>query len=416
MKLEYVSPFRRLMNLAAIYSLMFLNNGTLMVSPAVDTLVRAFPAEPYRKVLMIYTLPAFVALPFILLSGSVAGSKVRYRTILLLAIPVAVVSGTLPYYLHSLSWILVCRAVFGVCYGLVGPLGNALILRHYDGRDRIRFLGYNSICIGVVGVIFQQLGGRLAMISWNSIFLGHLVFLLPLILVLFGLIEPEHPMPAVTDAIPDRKGRKHFSLRDYVPAGVPSLFFLVMALYTCSQTKMLTISSIVASEGIGDASTSATILSVATVGALLGGVLIPFYCDHVKKYRIPIMIGVIMIATICNLIPNAIVIAVGYSVGVMAFMMNLNLVTLRSSTMFHPDQASRAVSVIQCADKLGSFLATYFTAFCAWFVQAASIPYSIYKAPVVASMLIYAILIIWDVGRTKREERKADAQEGLAIG
>ena len=409
MKLEDASPFRRLLNLAAIYSLMFLNNGTLMVSPAMDTLVRAFPAEPYRKVLMISTLPAFVALPFILISGSIAGSKVRYRTILLFAIPVAVVSGTLPYYLHSLSWILVCRAVFGVCYGLVGPLGNALILRHYDGRDRIRLLGYNSICIGIVGVIFQQLGGRLAMISWNSMFLGHLAFLIPLVLVLFGLIEPERTAPAAAGTAPAREKGKRFSLRDYVPSGVPALFFLVMALYTCSQTKMLTISSIVASEGLGDASTSATILSVATVGALFGGMLIPFYCDHVKKYRSPIMIGVIMAMTVCNLVRSAAVIAVGYSIGVMAFMMNLNLVTLRSSTLVPPEQASRAVSVIQCADKLGSFLATYFTAFCAWFVQAASIPYSIYKAPVVASMLIYAVLIVWDVARTNREEKRAAA-------
>ncbi len=416
MKLEDASPFRRLLNLAAIYSLMFLNNGTLMVSPAMDTLVRAFPDEPYRKVLMISTLPAFVALPFILISGSLAGSKVRYRTILLLAIPVAVISGTLPYYLHSLSWILVCRAVFGVCYGLVGPLGNALILRHYDGRDRIRFLGYNSICIGIVGVIFQQLGGRLAMISWNSMFLGHLAFLIPLVLVLFGLIEPEHNVDVISNTEEQRieKTGKRFSLRDYVPAGVPSLFIMVMALYTCSQTKMLTISSIVASEGIGNASTSATILSVATVGALFGGMLIPFYCDHVKKYRIPIMIGVIMAMTVCNLVRSAAVIAVGYSIGVMAFMMNLNLVTLRSSTLFPQDQASRAVSVIQCADKLGSFLATYFTAFCAWLVQTASIPYSIYKAPVVASMLIYAILIIWDVLRTNREERSGALGEDLA--
>jgi MFS family permease len=333
---------------------------------------------------------------------------VRYRTILLTAIPVAVVSGTLPYFLKSLSWILVCRAVFGVCYGLVDPLGNALILRHYEGRDRIRFLGYNSVCIGVVGVIFQQLGGRLAMVSWNSMFLGHLIFLLPMLLVLFGLIEPERADPGTVRTASAGRERKRFSPKDYMPMGASALFILVTALYVCSQTKMLTISSIVANEGLGDASTSANILSFATVGAMFGGLLIPLYCDYVKKYRIPILIGVTMAMTVCNLIPSVPVIAAGYSIGIMAFMMNLNLMTLRSSALFPAGQAGRAVSLIQCADKLGSFLATYFTAFCAWFVGFASIPVSVYKAPVIATMLISAVLIVWDVRRTDREGRETE--------
>ena len=37
--------------LSAIYSLIFLSNGTLLLSPAIDTMLQAFPQEAYSKML-----------------------------------------------------------------------------------------------------------------------------------------------------------------------------------------------------------------------------------------------------------------------------------------------------------------------------------------------------------------------------
>ena len=56
---------RDFLGIFSIYSLIFLSNGTLLLSPAMDTLVLAFPHEPYSKVLLTYTLPSLVALPFL---------------------------------------------------------------------------------------------------------------------------------------------------------------------------------------------------------------------------------------------------------------------------------------------------------------------------------------------------------------
>ena len=61
---------RARLNLLAIYSMIFLNNMGMLMSPSMDTLVNAFPSEPYSKVLLISTLPALVALPFIMLAGN----------------------------------------------------------------------------------------------------------------------------------------------------------------------------------------------------------------------------------------------------------------------------------------------------------------------------------------------------------
>ena len=51
---------RARLNLLAVYSLLFINNTGMLMSPSMDTLVNAFPLLHLSKVLLIYTLfPAF---------------------------------------------------------------------------------------------------------------------------------------------------------------------------------------------------------------------------------------------------------------------------------------------------------------------------------------------------------------------
>lgn len=383
---------RARLNLLAVYSLLFINNTGMLMSPSMDTLVNAFPFEPYSKVLLISTLPSLVALPFILLSGNMVGTSIRYRTLALIAVPVFIVSGTLPFFLHSLDVILACRAVYGVCYGLIGPLSNALILRSYEGENRVRYLGYGNIVIGLGGVVFQMTAGWLCMVDWNYLFLGHLLGVIPLLLIAFGLIEPKRELSAIVTPAAE----KCTFLRAVTAKGVLPLFLLVCVLYICTQTKSMTISSIVKTEGMGDATTSAMILSMATFGALLGGLALPTFCRRVKRYRTPVLVLVLSLMTVTNLMNSVLLIGAGYCVGTMAFMMNLNLMTLRASRLFPPEEASRAVSLIQCADKLGVFLATYFTTFCSWLVQALGINYSIYRAPIIGVLIVYLTASVVD--------------------
>ena len=382
---------RGFLGIFAIYSLIFLSNGTLLLSPAMDTLVLAFPHEPYSKVLLTYTLPSLVALPFTLISGSVVGSRVRFRTMLLVVVPCYMACGVAPVLLNSLDGVLLCRALYGACLGMIAPQGNALILRTFHSEERWRYLGYSNIMVGMAGVVFQLLGGLLCGYGWRYIFLAYLVTLIPLLLILFGLKEPEAP-PKLTDApAPTQTGRPSL-----LPKGVIPLFLLVAFLYMSSQTKMLTLSSIVATQGIGDAKTSAGILSTATAGAMLGGVVFPWYCRRVTRYRIPILIALLAATTFCNLVDSPLVIGVGYAVGTMAFMMNLNLMTLRASRIFGTQASSRAMGLIQFADKCGCFAATYFATAAVWAAEAARLPINKYKMPVVACAGIYMAAAVLD--------------------
>lgn len=374
--------------LSAIYSLIFLSNGTLLLSPAIDTMVQAFPQEPYSKILLLYTLPSLVALPFALLSALIMGKKLPYRTVLLIVVPLYMVTGILPFFFKSLNATLLCRAGFGVCIGMLAPQGNALILRTFSGEERYRFLGYSSVMIGLAGVVFQFLSGFLCTVGWNFVFLGHLVAIVPLLLIFFFLEEPA--VSAEQDQVrPSGRG-------GILRPGVVPLFGLVCILYTCSQTKMLTLSSIVTSEGMGDSVTSASILSMATVGAIAGGLIFPYFCKLVPRYRTALLIAVLSASTLCNLINSPAIIAAGYGIGTMAFMMNLSLMTVRASRLFPGAEASKATTVIQFADKGGVFLSTYYTTAIKWTAEQFHWSISPYKAPVAACVLVYALAALYD--------------------
>lgn len=381
--------------LLAIYSLIFLSNGTMLISPAIDALVNAFPGEAYSKVLFVYTLPSLVALPFTLLSGIVVGRKVRLRTVLLIAIPVYLLSGIAPFFLRSLNGLLFCRAIFGVCLGFIAPQGNALILQLFSREARYRFLGYGNVVVGIAGMVFQFLGGYLCVLGWNHVFLGYLVASIPLVLIAVWLPEPAHTEPqqrtasAPASAAPVLKPRQLH--REMI-----RLFFLICIVYTCSQAKMLTVSSIVASEGLGDSKTSAGILSVSTIGAMLGGILFPLFCRTVRRYRIPVLLLILGLTTSLNLANSPMLIALGFGIGTTAFMMNLDLMMLRASSLFGEDGSSRAMSLVQFAEKCGVFISTFFTSFMVYLSQSLPFDLSMYKAPVVASMTIYLILAAVD--------------------
>lgn len=76
----------------------------------------------------------------------------------------------------------------GVGIGLLASLGAVLIFRHLEDQATCdRVMGLGSLAMNVGGIIFVMLGGWLADISWQTIFLGHLAGIVLMIIVLIFL-------------------------------------------------------------------------------------------------------------------------------------------------------------------------------------------------------------------------------------
>jgi len=69
----------------ALMSIFFVIPGALIVNPAIQTIADAYPTIPYTMVLMLSTIPLLIVVPMSLISGAVAGNKVKYKHLLVVA-------------------------------------------------------------------------------------------------------------------------------------------------------------------------------------------------------------------------------------------------------------------------------------------------------------------------------------------
>ncbi|MFB2938899.1 MFS transporter [Aerosakkonemataceae cyanobacterium BLCC-F154] len=137
-----------------------------------------------------------VAIPslFILLGAPVVGIGVDYigrKSILVISIILFGLFGTLGFFIPSLFWILVSRALVGLATAGITTSVTTLIGDYYLGQARVKVLGLQAAFIGIGAVTALLTGGVLADFDWRNPFLTHLIAFLLLPLILLVIKEPE---------------------------------------------------------------------------------------------------------------------------------------------------------------------------------------------------------------------------------
>ena len=119
-----------------------------------------------------------------LVIGVIAGRKVAYRNIVFFAGLCVLGGGLLPFFVRNYPVLLVLRAIYGMGFGGMMSLQNtfaALTLPKEKQATALGigiFVGYGTNCI------LQFVGGLLADISWNFVFLNHILLLIPFFIIL----------------------------------------------------------------------------------------------------------------------------------------------------------------------------------------------------------------------------------------
>ncbi len=283
----------------AILSIFFLMPGGLIINPALQDLAQKFPQIPYTIVLMLSTLPSLTVVPSTLISGAIAGKKVKYKTILMIASTLFVVGGALPFFMSNFYVILITRAFFGIGVGLATPLGNALVIGLFDGKERVKMMGLGTLVLNLGSSIFFFLGGYVCAINVNYTWFVHLVGLIPMLLIMKYLPEVE-----IVDE--ETKGEIKLPVGVYGIAGVYGLIFLLV------NAMILNMSTILISENIGTAAAAGTILSMYTVGGIIGGALFAGVYKITGKFTIPIALLFLGVSfTIVNYSQSIIMMTIG---------------------------------------------------------------------------------------------------------
>ncbi|MGO2990018.1 MAG: MFS transporter [Halomonadaceae bacterium] len=164
--------------------LLFASTMTVMsgaiIAPALPGISRHFSEHPQVLIQLILTLPALMITLFSPLMGYLADRFGR-KPLLLLMLSIYGLAGGAGFLIDSVELLLASRALMGVAVAGILSISTTLVGDYLEGSERIRFLGLQSSCMALGGVVFINLGGLLSDWSWRGPFLLYLtgVLLLP---------------------------------------------------------------------------------------------------------------------------------------------------------------------------------------------------------------------------------------------
>ncbi|KNZ43642.1 hypothetical protein AKG39_00295 [Acetobacterium bakii] len=355
--------------------------GVGTITPAIANIAAAFPDVPFTTLLLVSTLAVLVSVPATLISGRLAGTVVKYKTLLIIGMVLFIAGGIAPYFMVTSSFaaILAVRAVFGIGLGIVTPLGAALIIAFFDGEARAKMMGLSGVVANIGGILFQLLGGVAAASSWELAFLVHGLGIITFILILF-LPEPAKvPAQAAGETKPKLPG----SVFGFAFA----IFFMLILVYPM----LVNMSTIIAVTGLGGAPEAALVLTMFTVGGMVSGLIFAKVFGIFKKNTLAVGLGLLAVAMASIGLGNTIIFMyIGTTVAGIGFSFILPTVFMDLGAAVHPSQMATASGIIMASMNVGGFCSAYFFAFLAGIMGMTEV----IKFPFYVSMTAFAVAAV----------------------
>ena len=372
----------------AVLSVFFVQMGVGTITPAIASIAAAFPDVPFTSLLLVSTLAVLMSVPATLISGRLAGGVVKYKTLLIIGMILFIGGGMAPYFMTTSSFtaILIVRAIFGIGLGIVTPLGAALIIAFFDGEVRAQMMGLSGVVGNVGGILFQLLGGFAATISWEYAFLVHGLGIITLVIVLF-LPEPaKAPVQAVGEAKPKLPGAV------FAFAGL--IFFLMVLIYPM----LVNMSSIIAAGGMGTAGDAALVLTMFTVGGMLGGLIFAKVFGIFKSNTMPVGVALIAVAMVSIGLGNSIAFMyIGTTIAGIGLSFIMPSIFMNLGAAVHPSQMPTASGIVMASMNVGGFCSAYFFALLAGVMgvdMMANIKFPFYVSMIAFAAIAIALLFI----------------------
>lgn len=198
-----------------------------------------------------------------LLIGSVLGKKLPYKTAAICCSVTAIIGGSIPFFSRSFLFILATRALFGIGLGGLMSLQNPLVTRLVEEEKRATILGIGTSTGFTVQCVLQLLGGVLADIKWNYVFLVYLLLIIPLLIIIAKLPVIE------LDPVSQKQ-----SLQSALPLNA-ILLCVIMGIVGLNVAPLLFGSAFYTAEINNSAAVAAMIAMMFSVGCMAGGLLFP---------------------------------------------------------------------------------------------------------------------------------------------
>ena len=203
--------------------------ATTAVSASLPAMSSHFAATTGDRfwVRLTLTLPALTTALF----GPVVGAVIDrcgHRTVLVASLLAYASAGMYGPLAGSLTSLMISRLLFGVAVAGVLTSATALLSDSAHDTNLDRYMGRQSMFMGLGSVVFLSLGGLLAQVDWRYPFLLYAVALLLLPGVVLLVQEPSRWSNSEGS---DLWQPRHIAARSGPPSAVCLLAFISMALY-----------------------------------------------------------------------------------------------------------------------------------------------------------------------------------------
>jgi MFS family permease len=355
-----------LLGLVGLYFACFLQGGTAVLGPAVNSIASNLNIDPSIAA-QVGTFGSLFGIIASFLAGRFAG-KIKYKTFLTVSLLIFLVGGSVPMIdsLSSWTWILFSRACVGFAVGVFYALPPALIMKAFSGDLQQKKLGMANAFGSAGGLVMQFVVGALAALKWNLSFSIFLVAIIPLVLIVFGLEEPEPDAPKAAE---DKSKPK-----EKLPAKAWLNFVLIFLSMIFWMPSLLFVSIVVEKNLGGTPLTSGIVAPMFNVAAVLLSFAFAFLYKTFKKF---LAVFVLLLVTLGMIIEYNAVNFVMAGVGLAltgAFLLMIPTLLSDNGKIIPPAVITFAASLLIVAMNVGGFVTGYFLQLAAILAPASGIP------------------------------------------
>lgn len=326
------------------------------IDAAISKISEAFSLSS-TSALYVTTIASLTSVVFSLVIGYVAGEKIGYRKIVIFCATVELVGALLPFFATNFAVVLIMRAIFGVGFGGIMSMENTVASLIIPEEKRPGVLGMAMFCGFGANCLLQFVGGLLADIAWNDVFLTHLFLIIPYVIILVCCPKMETDAEKEKSSIADaEKGGESGKIN--LTAVAMSIVMLLVGVMVAP----LLIGCSFLSARIIDSATVAGIVAVCfSFGCMVGGISFSYLYRLFKKYCTSVFLLIAAMGLLgCALTRNIVVLCCLIFVGGFGFSLIQSSIMMVIGLVSNKKQISMASALMMSLFNLGMFFSSIF--------------------------------------------------------
>lgn len=252
---------------AAVMALSLPLSSVSIVGAIVGNLKEDFPDASTLQLQSFITIPVIGGIIATLVGGYLA-ARVGKKNLCLVGALLCFLGGIAPMFIDDLSWKTAVRVICGFGVGLLQPLSASLIVDLFKGKTADFLMGLQSSMVGVGAFILSTSIAFIMTIDWHGVYYVYVLALLVFAMVLAFVPNEVNEIGRIHKGeLGSRTRRKKMPMSAYFGMVLQIVFAAGYGIIAANQ-------ALAAKEtGVISAVQVATIISIASVSSLIGGLV-----------------------------------------------------------------------------------------------------------------------------------------------